>query len=118
MIHIPDSIYSKDPQGNALCPRCKKLIAQCDCPSYEQAKPKAPAVKPVVRLDKSGRKGKVVTLISALPANEAYLKDLAKQLKTKTGSGGTYYIEAGTGIVEVQGNHKGVVEKYFKDKDQ
>jgi translation initiation factor 1 (eIF-1/SUI1) len=114
MIDIPDFVYPKDPNGNALCPRCKKLVAQCDCPSFEPAKPKSQQVKPSIRLDKSGRKGKVVTLIGALPRNEEYLKDLAKELKVKTGSGGTFYLSEDGGTVELQGDHKELVTGFFR----
>ena len=51
MIDIPDFIYPKDPNGNALCPRCKKTVAQCDCPFVEAAKPKSKGIKPSIRLD-------------------------------------------------------------------
>jgi len=118
MIDIPDFVYPKDPNGNAICPRCKKLVAQCDCPSGERAKQKSPAIKPSVRLDKSGRKGKVVTLIGALPRNEAYLKDLAKNLKTKTGSGGTFYFGEDGGVVELQGDHREMVVEFFRKNNK
>jgi translation initiation factor 1 (eIF-1/SUI1) len=113
MIDIPDFVYPKDSSGNALCPRCKKLVTQCDCPSFEPAKPKSQSIKPSIRLDKSWRKGKVVTLIEALPHNEAYLKDLAKNLKVKTGSGGTFYLTEDGGAIELQGDHKEVVIEFF-----
>jgi len=113
MINIPDFVYPKDPKGNALCPRCMKLVSQCDCPSYEPVKPKSPLIKPNIRLDRSGRKGKVVTLISALPTNEEYLKDLSKEFKVKTGSGGTYYLADNAGTIELQGDHKELVIEYF-----
>ena len=109
MIDIPDFVYPKDTSGNALCPRCKKLVAECHCPSGESSKPKSPSIKPSIRLDKSGRRGKVVTLIGDLPRNEAYLKDLAKELKIKTGSGGTFYLNEDGGVIELQGDHKEMV---------
>jgi translation initiation factor 1 len=114
MIDIPDFVYPKDSSGNALCPRCKKVVGQCDCPSLEPARPKSPPIKPTVRLDKSGRRGKVVTLIGALPRNEAYLKDLAKELKSKTGAGGTFYVSAEGGTIEIQGDHKELVREFFR----
>jgi translation initiation factor 1 (eIF-1/SUI1) len=114
MIDIPDFVYPKDPNGNALCPRCQKLVTQCDCPSLEPAKPRSKPIKPSIRLDRSGRMGKVVTLIGALPRNEAYLKDLAKELKVKTGSGGTYYMNEEGGVVELQGDHKEIVREFFR----
>ena len=113
MIDIPDFVYPKDSSGNALCPRCHNLVAQCSCPSGEAKKPKAAVIKPSIRLDKSGRRGKVVTLIGALPRNESYLKDLAKKLKVKTGSGGTFYLTEDGGVVEIQGNHKDAVIEFF-----
>ncbi len=113
MINIPDFVYSKDNAGNSLCPRCKKQIKVCDCPSLEPVKAKIIKVLPKVRLDKSGRKGKSVTLIENLPCNETYLKDLAKQLKIRTGSGGTFYFSEGSGVVEVQGDHKKLIEQFF-----
>jgi len=114
MIDIPDFVYPKDSNGNALCQRCKKLVAQCNCPFIKEAKSKSPLIKPSIRLDKSGRRGKVVTLIGALPCNEAYLKNLAKELKAKTGSGGTFYLAEDTGVVELQGDHKDVVVEFFR----
>ena len=113
MIDIPDSVYPQDAEGRALCPRCQTLVAEGRCPSGEPKRSKAPVIKPVIRLDRSGRKGKVVTLISALPRNEAYLKDLAKILKVKTGSGGTYYLVAEGGVVEIQGDHLDTVRGFF-----
>ncbi|MBF0570471.1 MAG: translation initiation factor [Candidatus Omnitrophica bacterium] len=114
MIDIPDFVYPKDSKGKALCPRCKKLVAQCDCPFFEGAKPKSQLIKPSIRLDKSGRRGKVVTLIGALPHSEEYLKNLAKELKVKTGTGGTFYLAEDGGVVELQGDHKEVVAQYFR----
>ncbi len=116
MIDIPDFIYPKDQNGNALCPRCKKLVAQCHCPSFEPPKSKSLPIKPGIRLERSGRKGKVVTLIEALPRNQVYLKDLAKELKVKTGSGGTFYMDQQGGVVEIQGDHKEAVIEFFRTR--
>jgi len=115
MIDIPDFVYPKDPSGKPLCPRCKKLISQCDCPFIEPAKPKSLPIKPSIRLDRSGRKGKVVTLIGALPHNETYLKDLAKTLKVKTGSGGTFFMDENGGTIELQGDHKESLIEFFRE---
>ena len=116
MIDIPDSIFPTDEQGRQLCPRCKKILSQCQCPSYEPVKAKAPKWTPSIRLDKSGRKGKIVTMIEGLPSDEKLLKNLSKKLKTKTGSGGTYYFKDGNGIIEIQGDHKDVVWRILNDE--
>jgi translation initiation factor 1 len=111
MIHIPDSIFPKDNDGNPVCPKCQKLLKACDCPSFDPTKPKMDLFKPVIRLDKSNRHGKKVTLITGLPTDEAYLKELSKTLKIKTGSGGTAYVSEGFGVIEIQGDHCKIVEK-------
>lgn len=106
MIDIPDFVYPKDAQGRPLCPRCQKPVENCNCPEQKPPEKKAPKITPKISLDKSGRKGKIVTIISNLPRNEEYLKTLAHKLKTKTGSGGTHYISDEGGTIEIQGDHK------------
>ena len=51
-------------------------------------------------MEKKGRGGKTVTVVFGLPRNEAFLKDLASELKRACGTGGTV-IEDG---VEIQGD--------------
>ena len=68
----------------------------------------------MVRLDKSGRKGKVVTVIDGLPRNEDYLKTLAKTIKSNTGSGGTFYLGEESGVIEIQGDHRLAIKEIFK----
>ena len=114
MIHIPDSIFPKDDQGNPVCPKCKKLLNACDCPSFDPTKPKMDLFNPTVRLDKSNRHGKVVTLIQGLPSDEAYLKELSTTLKVKTGSGGTFYVSEGLGVIEIQGDHRKMIEQALR----
>ena len=55
-----------------------------------------------LRIEKSGRKGKTVTVVDGLPRNEAFLKKLAKELKAACGSGGS----AHESHVEIQGDHR------------
>src|SRR6201993_23887 len=109
MIDIPDFVYPKDDHGNPLCPRCRKPVKDCACPSGESSKPKQ-SLKgmPKIILDKSGRKGKVVTIIQGVSPSEAYLKDMSKKLKVKTGSGGAYYVEGAFCVIELQRDHKAV----------
>jgi len=49
-----------------------------------------------------GRKGKGVSLITGLAMSESDLKDLAKELKTACGAGGTVK----DGVIEIQGDHR------------
>jgi len=68
-------------------------------------------VKPVITIEKKGRGGKVVTLVSRLPADMKFLEELCVFLKKSAGAGGTFYIASepttGTrkelGIIEIQG---------------
>ena len=53
-------------------------------------------------------------MIGALQGNEAYLKDLSKELKVKTGSGGTFYFAENGGAIELQGDHKEAVREFFR----
>ncbi len=115
MIDIPDSILPRDVTGYILCPKCQKRSADCACPSYEpQSKPER--FKAVIRLEKSGRQGKTVTVITGLPRDEAFLCDLARTLKIKTGSGGTHYFMEDGGVVEVQGDQRKVLERIIREK--
>lgn len=118
MIHIPDNILPRNSEGKAICPKCQNLVDTCTCPSYKPAEPKEKPFTPIIQLDKKGRKGKVVTLIKDLPANEAYLKTLAKQLKSETGSGGTFYVENGIGIIEIQGNHTSKITSLISNENK
>ena len=113
MIHIPDSIFPKDNSGRPICPKCKKVLAECVCPGVPAPKPLPPKFKATVRLETSGRKGKVVTMIEGLPRQEKYLKDLAKTLKSKTGSGGTFYFCERGGTIEIQGDHQDTVRQFL-----
>ena len=63
-------------------------------------------LRPKVQLEKKGRGGKSVTVVSNLPAQEPLLKDLCSQLKKTLGCGGTFYIKDANGIVEIQGERQ------------
>lgn len=64
------------------------------------------SVTAVMRIEKGGRGGKIVTVIDKLPAAEDFLKSLAAELKGKCGTGGTYGIDGPVGRVEIQGDKR------------
>lgn len=67
------------------------------------ATPTAPLPRRLVarlRMEKTGRGGKTVTVVDGLPENSAFLKDLCQELKRACGTGGTV-VEGG---VELQGD--------------
>lgn len=66
----------------------------------------------IVRISREtkGRKGKGVTIITGVPLDQNALKQLAKKLKQKCGSGGT----AKEGVIEIQGDHRDVLMDELK----
>jgi translation initiation factor 1 len=95
-------VYSTDPPSSKKCPSCGLQEAVCRCSKGALLK----GVKPNVRIEKKGRGGKAVTIIEKLPGNEQFLKELSASLKKSAGCGGTYYVEDGQGIVEMQGERR------------
>ena len=103
-------VYSTD--KSLICKTCGKL--PCKCP------PKKAALRPGVtgkhtgplriRLEKSGRGGKSVTVVFDLPGNTACFQDMIKQLKSHCGSGGTLK----EGRMEIQGDHRQKVKDFLE----
>lgn len=82
------------------CPKCGWPEAQCRCSAkLDQPVPEG-RLSAVLRLEKSGRGGKSVTVIDGLPRNRELLRALASELKKACGTGGT----ATESTVEIQGD--------------
>src|SRR5689334_19799282 len=94
-------VYSTDPALNRKCDQCKELQSECVCKA--EVDPKAYKFTAILRIEKSGRNGKTVTVIDQLPKNEMFLKTLTTLLKKKCGSGGTYITSGKEGVIEIQG---------------
>ncbi len=96
-------VYSTE--HGRTCPECAQPIKQCTCTSD----------KPVVigdgvvrlMLERKGRKGKGVTLVTGVPLEHVELKALGKELKQKCGTGGTVK----DGVIEIQGDQRTLLEK-------
>jgi len=67
-------------------------------------KPSAPKGDGIVRVGREtkGRKGKGMTVITGVPLHPEGVRNLAKQLKQKCGTGGTVK----DGKIEIQGDHR------------
>lgn len=92
-------VYSTD--GGRACPVCGWPASDCRCSkNLDQAVPEKLAVK--LRIEKSGRSGKTVTVLDGLPKNREFLKQLASELKRACGTGGA----AGESAVEIQGDQR------------
>jgi translation initiation factor 1 len=91
-------VYSSD--RGRVCPRCGWPADDCRCSgkSAQQAVPSRVVAK--LRIEKSGRSGKTVTVVDGLPQNSEFLKQLAQDLKRACGTGGTVF-ETG---IELQGD--------------
>lgn len=100
-------VYSTD--TGKICAGCAKPVTACECQRQVAGRP---AVDGVIRIrrETKGRNGKGVTLIDGLPFAGNELLTLIKTLKTKCGSGGTFK----DGIVEIQGDHRVVVQTYLQ----
>ena len=91
-------VYSTD--AGRMCPACRKPVAQCDCAKKAAAPAPSDGIVRVSRESK-GRGGKAVTVVRGLGLDAMSLAQLAQQLKTACGSGGTVK----DGAIEVQGDH-------------
>lgn len=91
------------------CPECDQPIDQCQCNSSE-----IPESDGFVRitLDRKGRKGKGMTILSGIALAEKELKILAKQLKQKCGVGGSVK----NFIIEIQGDQRDILEQELQAK--
>jgi len=67
-------------------------------------KPSSPKGDGIVRVGREtkGRKGKGMTVVTGVPLHPEGLRDLAKQLKQKCGTGGILK----DGRIEIQGDHR------------
>ncbi len=82
------------------CERCGELEAACTCPPPPQVL--TPPEKQTARLNVEKRKkGKVVTVVCGLPAEENDLPGLLGRLKTACGAGGTIKDDE----LQIQGDH-------------
>ncbi|HEY8279293.1 MAG TPA: hypothetical protein VIH99_06705 [Bdellovibrionota bacterium] len=97
-------VFSSDPELNKKCPKCKEILAACTC--VEEGPVKSYKFVAILRLEKQGRGGKIVTVIDRLPKQELFLKDLTSELKKKCGTGGTYLTDGKDGVIEIQGDQR------------
>jgi translation initiation factor 1 len=83
-----------------VCPRCGWPDDNCRCSGRGPDEPVPVRVVAKLRVEKAGRGGKSVTVVYDLPRNNAFLKDLCRDLKRACGSGGTIQ----GGAIEIQGD--------------
>ena len=111
MKHPPSTgglVYSTE--LGRTCPVCRRAIAQCACKAASASLPTVGKVR--VLVENKGRGGKTVTVVRALPLDGAALLQLAKELRSACGSGGTVK----DGVVEVQGDHHDTVAALLRTR--
>ena len=57
-----------------------------------------------------------MTVVDKLPRSEKFLEGLARKLKTRCGSGGTYRIKNGMGLIEIQGDKRELIRKVLAEE--
>jgi translation initiation factor 1 len=91
-----------------VCPHCGQPVSGCRC----KKKATPPTGDGVVRvqLEKKGRGGKTVSVITGLAGSEETLRALAAELKRRCGTGGTLK----EGVIEIQGDHRDTLVEVLK----
>ena len=114
---MTDKFYSRlvySTGGVDMCPDCGWPRSDCKCSARPGAQQPVPAkVVAKLRMEKSGRGGKIVTVVDGLPNNEAFLKQLCAELKRACGTGGA--VKDGT--VELQGEQRDRLRDYLAKKN-
>lgn len=105
------TVYSTATGG--VCPRCGWPQRDCKCSSRFARDEALPArIVAKLRMEKTGRGGKIVTIVYGLPQNATFLKELAQELKRACGTGGAV-VEGG---VEIQGDLRDRVRAVLQQK--
>ena len=93
-----------------VCPGCGWPAKDCKCSSNRGADESVPGrIVAKLRMEKKGRGGKTVTVVYDLPQNEAFLKELAQELKRTCGTGGA----VAENTIELQGDLRDRVREYL-----
>jgi|GEM_PF-721800 len=106
-------VYSSDPALNRKCPRCSELVSECSCRKDAASGGKITAN---LRIEKSGRSGKSVTIVDGLPKIESFLSELSAHLKSRVGAGGKFGYGPKGGFVEIQGEKKEQVRALLESR--
>lgn len=96
-------VYSTE--SGKTCPNCGKPVKKCICGKSRKQNPGDGIVR--IGRETKGRKGSGVSIITGIPLEGKELKQIARQLKQKCGTGGT--VKSGT--IEIQGNHRDLLKE-------
>ena len=84
-----------------VCPACGLPTADCRCSlQFVRGEPLPARIVAKLRIERTGRAGKTVTVVYDLPRNPPFLKELVSELKRACGAGGAVV----ENTVEIQGD--------------
>lgn len=100
------TVYSTE--TGRICPRCGKPTPACSCMGGKSMSKGNKESDGIIRIrrEKKGRKGKTVTAICGFDPSTDGLKQIAKNLKVKCGTGGSIK----EGVIIVQGDHRQAIK--------
>ena len=105
------TVYSSD--RGRICPTCSAPTDMCRCKQVREANARAQGDGVCrIRRETKGRKGKTVTTVTGVPLPPNELQDLAKALKRRCGTGGSFK----DGVIEIQGDHRDVLKAELEER--
>ena len=105
---VDDSILVYSTESGRICPGCGNPTKGCSCKGKKtrsQSNIKSDGIIRV-RREVKGRKGKTATSISGFQEGNDDLKQIAKNLKSQCGTGGSIK----GGIIMIQGDHRQTIQ--------
>lgn len=114
---MPDNRYSRTvytTESGRVCPNCGKPVGACQCKKSTRSAQKDTFPQDgIIRvsLERKGRGGKAVSLITGFSGSSEELKSIAAELKRRCGTGGTVK----DGIIEIQGDRRDELVALLKE---
>ena len=106
---MPNSKLVYTTSGSNLCITCGRFLHKCKCQDESRQPAQKTPRNPQILLQKKGRAGKEVTVISHLGLDGAELLGLLQLLKKGLGTGGTLKNQS----IEIQGNKVSEVRDFL-----
>jgi len=98
-------------ESGRICPGCGKPESACTCHKKTAARSAGDGTVRIL-LEKKGRGGKTVSVITGLTGTDVELRELLSEMKRRCGTGGTIK----DGVIEIQGDHRDALQDFLKSK--
>ena len=109
---MPNSKLVYTTSGRNLCSVCGRFLHKCKCQDESHQTAQKTPRNPQIKLQKKGRAGKEVTVISHVGLGGAELHGLLQLLKKRLGTGGTLKNRS----LEIQGNRVSEVREILASR--